>query len=78
MAPKSKNQWTISAMFAWKPPNDTNVYNILFSTNIQCIYFFKSNFFDKPSFDGRKFWNIVLMTSNVSGQKATLLGTNVT
>ena len=28
MAPKRKNQRTISAMFAWKPPNDTNEINI--------------------------------------------------
>ena len=28
MAPKSKNKRTISAMFAWKPPNDTKEINI--------------------------------------------------
>ena len=28
MAPKRKNQRTISAMFAWKPPNDTNDINL--------------------------------------------------
>ena len=33
MAPKSKNQWTISAMFAWKPPNDTNDININIDLN---------------------------------------------
>ena len=49
-------------------------YNILFSTNIRCIYFLKGNFFDKLSFDGQKFWNIILMTVNVSRQKATLGG----
>ena len=49
-------------------------YNILFSTNIRCIYFLKGNFFDKPSFDGQIFWNTVLMTGNVSHQKATLVG----
>ena len=47
-------------------------YNILFSTNIRCIYFLKGNFFDKPSFDAQKFWNTVLMIGNDSRQKATL------
>ena len=48
-------------------------YNILFSTNIQFIYFLNGNFFDKSSFDGQKFWNTVLMTGNVSRQRATLM-----
>ena len=48
-------------------------YNVLFSTNIRCIYFLKGNFFDKSSFDGQHFWNTVLMTGNVSRQKATLM-----
>ena len=43
-------------------------YNILFNTNIRCIYFLKGNFFDKPSFDGQSFWNTVLMTGSVSRQ----------
>ena len=33
MAPKRKNQRTISAMFAWKPPNDTNDININIDLN---------------------------------------------
>ena len=33
MAPKRKNQRTISAMFAWKPPNDTNEININIDLN---------------------------------------------
>ena len=46
MAPKRKNQRTISAMFAWKPPNDTNDINInndlnedmdLFGTNLEIL-----------------------------------------
>ena len=46
MVPKSKNQRTISAMFAWKPPNDTNEINInnylnadveLFGTDLESL-----------------------------------------
>ena len=34
---------------------------------------FEGKYFDKPSFDGQKFWNTVLIRSNVSRQKATLV-----
>ena len=46
MAPKRKNQRTISAMFAWKPSNDTNDINInndlnedmdLFGTDLESL-----------------------------------------
>ena len=46
MAPKRKNQRTISAMFAWKPSNGTNEINLnndlhedieLFETNLESL-----------------------------------------